>query len=219
MSADEPCSLCNTGGRAVRPLPRPDESTPARFTLAPVCEPCVMQAIAELRAVVERAAADPDDDEAEMDMFLLVALLKRHGREITAEHTRGREGLEGIRHGLLTILDDLERRLMCSACGELIPESRATVMPWFNPQARAYVETFRCSACLPASIAESIRRVREVDGRAELDSLGECLRDHAIFVHEWLRGDPDEVVRLLFVHALQEIGRRSLVLRPESTNR
>jgi hypothetical protein len=204
------CSECGRTGGELRNVP--GRAPAGVIGVVSVCETCVAPAIEKLRDIVRRVAADADDGDAEMDMLLLIALLKRSGLEITEGHMGGRPGMEGVRFGLLTILDSLERQLLCSGCGAPGPESRMHVIPWFNGTLARYVATFRCGSCVHPALAETIARLRDTDGPADIDGLGELLRQHGIHVHEWLRGDPPEVVRPLMIRIVQMIDAGSMKL-------
>jgi hypothetical protein len=201
------CHVCGRAGGDARFLPRRDGA--GAFTAEKVCETCVMGAVDELRAVVARAEAaddiEDDDGEAGFEFLMLHAFLATGGLEVTEELKGGVDGFAGVRQGVRALLDRLERQLMCSQCVARGPESRVRVVPAWNESAGGYVTTFRCPACLPATIDETCARVEHA-AQAELDNLGAFFQRYAVFVHEWMRGDPIEKVRPLMISLVRAVG-------------
>ena len=207
------CMVCGRAGAGLRPLPRPDETSPHRFTAAPVCESCVAPAVEVLRDVVRRAEVADTDEADDVDrMVHLIAFLGSHGLEI-GEAGSGFDGQAAKRRALHAILDSLERQLICSQCWSRGPESRIHVIPYFNNTVGRYVTAFRCDGCIDGALAETIARVTEVDGPVEIDTLGDLFRSHGVFVREWMRGDPLDRLRPAMVNVLASLRGASVRLR------
>jgi hypothetical protein len=179
--------------------------------MAEVCEACVAPAVEALREVA-RAAHDGIDMEVHQ-MLQLVAFLKANGLEVGETMMGGLPGTAGVRHGLLALLDSLERQLICSQCWSRGPESRTHVVPYFNNSVRRYVTSFRCDACVDAALAETIARVRDLDGASEIHTLGDLLRAHGVLVSEWARGEPLDRLRPAMVGVLASLRAAAVKLR------
>jgi hypothetical protein len=198
----------------MRPLPRPDDRTPLRFSMAQVCEACVAPSVEALREVARRAAGGDGETGTEVHRMLqLIAFLEANGLQIGETMMGGLPGTAGVQHGLLSLLDSLERQLICSQCWSRGPESRMHVIPYFNNSVRRYVTSFRCDACVDAALAETIARVRDLDGASEIDTLGDLLRAHGVSVVEWLRGEPLDRLRPAMVDVLGSLRGGDLKLR------
>ena len=207
------CAKCGAANRELSAKPILTGDDPYEIVVAGVCETCVALAIDELRTRV-----NSDDEDAEMDMLLLIALLKAHGVETTPDHGDGRSGMDAVRHGLLAKLDTLERQLLCSKCFASGPESQFRILPWFNEELADYVETFRCEGCFQDSMAETIARVAN-GGQTDVDGVGAFLQNHQIVVHEWKRGDDVDVVRPLMVHVLRSIANGTMKIQLGTTRK
>jgi hypothetical protein len=208
------CSACGRSGEGLRPLPQPDDGTPLRFSMAYVCEACVAPSVEALREIARRPVSGDTDAGTEVQRMLqLVAFLKANGLEIGETMMGGLAGTAGVQHGLLALLDSLERQLICSQCWSRGPESRIHVIPYFNNSIRRYVTSFRCDNCVDAALAETIARVRDLDGAREIDTLGDLLRSHGVAVSEWLRGEPLDRLRPVMVGVLASLRGAALKLR------
>jgi hypothetical protein len=203
------CSVCGRSGDGLRPLPQPDDGTPLRFSMAQVCEACVAPAVEALRAVARCGESGTEIHR----MLQLVAFLKASGLEIGEAMMGGRPGTAGVQQGLLALLDSFERQLICSQCWSRGPESRIHVVPYFNNSVRRYVTSFRCDDCVDAALAETIARVRDLDGASEIDTLGDLLRSHGVSVSEWLRGEPLDRLRPVMLGVLDSLRRAEHKLR------
>ena len=211
---DSTCMACGRAGGGLRLLPRPDETTPLRFSTAVVCETCVAPSVEALRGLVRRAECADADDADEVDRVLkLAAFLRAHGFQRTDAGTEGLQGWVGVRRGLHAALDSLERQLVCSQCWSRAPESRVHVIPYFNNSVGRYVTSFRCDGCIDSALDETIARVCEVDGARELDTLGDLLSSHGVFVHEWQRGDSLDRLRPAMVQVLSSLRGPAIRLR------
>jgi hypothetical protein len=126
-----------------------------------------------------------------------------------------REILAGVRE----LLDEMQandgqlgRRAMCSACGGVISERGTTVVPSWNDELRDYVTTFRCRGCLAATLDAVRARLIDPARPDEVARVCEFFKRHGIFVHEYLRGDPIDVVRPLALHMVDLIGRGAMII-------
>ncbi len=210
-------STCRACGRAVgwlRPLPWPDDNAPLRFSSAPVCETCIAPSVEALREIVRRAENADAEDSDEVDrMAQLIAFLRARGLAVAESAVDGLCGAAGIKRSLHAVLDSLERQLICSQCWSRGPESKIHVVPYFNNSVGRYVTSFRCDGCVDGALAETMARVRDVDGAGEIETLGDLLRSHGVFVHEWLRGDGLDGLRVAMVNVLASLRRPAMQQR------
>jgi hypothetical protein len=210
---DSTCTACGREGGGLRPLPRPDETAPLRFTIQAVCETCIAPSIEALRDIVRRAECADADDADEVDRVLkLAGFLRACGIQGDAGADE-EDGWAGARRVLYALLDSLERQLVCSQCWTRAPESRVHLIPYFNNSVGRYVTSFRCDACIESALAETIARVREVDGASELDTLGDLLSSHGVCVHEWQRGAPLDRLRPAMIEVLASLRGQAVRLR------
>ena len=210
---DSTCTACGRAGGDLRPLPRPDDSTRLRFSTGLVCETCTAPAVEALRDVIRRAECADSDDCDEVDrMSRLVAFLELRGLDMS-EMDAGGLAAAGVRRRLHAFLDSLERQLICSQCWSRGPESRMHVVPTFASNAGRYVTSFRCEDCVDGALAQSIARVRDVDGASEIDTLGDLLRSHGVLVHEWLRGESLDRLRPVLMDVLASLRGPAVRLR------
>ena len=95
-----------------------------------------------------------------------------------------------------------ERQVLCSHCLQAVPESCCYVIPFYNADAGGYVTSFGCERCWDPTLAETRTRLAITDDSAEIASAAEFFKNHHVFLHEYLRGDPVPVVRERLVQML-----------------
>jgi hypothetical protein len=208
------CRACGRAAGTLRPLPWPDEDAPQRFTTARVCERCIAPSVGALREVVRRAelaGAEAADEVARM--LGLVAFLRRHGLAVAENAAVGLHGAPEVTRSLHAVLDSLEPQLVCSQCWSRGPQSRIHVVPYFNNSVGRYVASLRCDGCVDAALAETMARVRDVDGASEIDTLGRLLRSHGVLVDEWARGEPLDRLRSAMISLLATLRRPAVQRR------
>ncbi|HXC27094.1 MAG TPA: hypothetical protein VNV38_03995 [Stellaceae bacterium] len=98
--------------------------------------------------------------------------------------------------------EEAERQVLCSRCLEVFAESQIHVIPWFNETAERYITTYRCEQCWLPSLAETRTRLSVMQDEAEIADAAEFFKRNGYFIHEYLRGDPMDVVRRILVHML-----------------
>jgi hypothetical protein len=96
---------------------------------------------------------------------------------------------------------------------QTFPESAIFVLPWFNERVRRFVTTYRCRDCWPASLEQAIATLTATEDAAEIASAGEVFRDHAVFIHEYLRGDPPATVKPLLLRTFELLRSEELRLK------
>src|SRR5580698_1630675 len=89
----------------------------------------------------------------------------------------------------------MERQVLCSGCGQVVPESAVYVIPFFNDYAGGYVTTYRCEQCWESSLEDTRTRLADTEDETEIASAAAFFERHNVFVHEYLRGDPAPIVR------------------------
>jgi hypothetical protein len=110
-----------------------------------------------------------------------------------------------------------ERRVVCSACGQLVPESLIHVIPCFNVNAGGYVTTYRCEQCWLPSLLETRTRLASTENEPEIASVATFFEQHGVFIHEFRRGDPALVLRKVLVRMI-DLLRSETIRRPHATN-
>ena len=98
-----------------------------------------------------------------------------------------------------------ERQVFCSACFEVVPESRVHLVPFFNDDVRKYVETYRCEKCVESALDQTRSRFEATDDLAEITSAAAFFEAHAVFILEHRRGDPISVVRKCLLALLDKL--------------
>jgi hypothetical protein len=96
----------------------------------------------------------------------------------------------------------MDRQVVCSQCLEIVDEPAVHVLPWFNDDMDAFVTTYRCEACWPSSLEQTRARIAATDDWTDLASAAEVLRNHGVFIAEYMRGDTVPVVRQLLLHLI-----------------
>jgi hypothetical protein len=111
-------------------------------------------------------------------------------------------------------------QILCSGCLRVIPESFVHVIPHFNCDVGGYVTIFRCEQCWLSALEETRLRVMETDDEIEIASLGAWFEGYSVFLHEFRRGDPVNVVRVLFGRILESMqsGAIKLPIGPNATS-
>jgi hypothetical protein len=112
---------------------------------------------------------------------------------------------------MATVDEPAERRVFCSGCLEVVPESRVHVIPFYNEDARGYVTTYRCDRCWLASLDETRTRLAATADEAEVASAVAFFERHGVVIHESRRGDPIVVVQRMLGALLDRL--RSGALR------
>jgi hypothetical protein len=79
------------------------------------------------------------------------------------------------------------RQVMCSSCYQLVRELNITTIPWWNPDAGAYLSTFQCQDCLPAGIADTRARLAR-NANNDVAEICLILEKHAVVVHGFRQG-------------------------------
>lgn len=210
---DPTCRACGRAAGTLRPLPWPEEDARLRFSAAPVCESCISPSVQALREVVRRAEiADADDADEVERMVQLITFLRARGMAV-AESAADGLNEAAVRRSLHAVLDSFERQLVCSQCWSRGPESKIHVVPYFNNSVCRYVTSFRCDGCVDGALAETMARVRDVDGEGEIDTLGDLLRSHGVFVDEWVRGEALDRLRPAMVNVLASLRRPAMQQR------
>lgn len=110
------------------------------------------------------------------------------------------EGRRGTRMGTKNTAE--ERQFLCSRCYEVVPESRIHVIPYFNSDLGAYVTTYRCQRCWLPSLEETRARFAGITDEAEIVSVATFFERYGVFVAEFRRGDPIQVVHEILIRAL-----------------
>ncbi len=102
----------------------------------------------------------------------------------------------------------LERHVFCSGCFTVLPESEIHLIPFYNDTLRNYVTTYRCDSCWLDGIDETRKRIELTESSSEIALAAEFFKRHAVFIHEYLRGDPPEEVKrtLLYLIDLMKTG-------------
>ena len=90
-----------------------------------------------------------------------------------------------------------ERAVLCSACLRVHPESAIRVFPRYNSDVGGYITNYTCEPCGMPSLQETRDRIRTTEDLVEIESLALFFHRHGVYVHEFLRGDPMAVVRIL----------------------
>jgi hypothetical protein len=98
--------------------------------------------------------------------------------------------------------DREERQVVCSACQQIFPEPLVHVIPYYNSAADGYVTTYRCEACWLPSLAETRARLETSEDEAEIASAAAFFERHGVFLHEFRRGDPIQIVRAMLLRMI-----------------
>ncbi len=109
------------------------------------------------------------------------------------------------------------REAVCSNCLALVPEAQTHVLPLFNETVERFVTTYRCDKCWPAALAEARAHLAASDDADEIASFADVLAGHAVFIHEYMRGDPARVVKAMCLRmlGLMESGAVRLSIGPD----
>jgi len=98
--------------------------------------------------------------------------------------------------------DSGERQILCSRCLQVFPESLVHVIPYFNSNVNAYVTTYRCEQCWIPSLEETRTRIAGTQNEAEILSAGAFFQRHGVYIHEFLRGDPNPDVQKILLRMI-----------------
>jgi hypothetical protein len=90
-----------------------------------------------------------------------------------------------------------ERQVLCSACLQVHPASAIHVFPRYNGDVGRYIAIYHCTQCGMPPLEETRDRIRTTENLAEVESLARFFQRHGVYLHEFLRGDPIDVVRKL----------------------
>jgi len=175
---------------------------------AAVCAACLTPTFDAIRAVLD----------ADILTMMEVAVWLRSQLGVRDAALELKQERAALTAGVRELLDELEAnhgtlgpRAMCSQCYGLASERTTTVIPFWNDDLTDYVTTFRCARCLPAALTELQARIAGAPD-AEIVRVCEFLGRHAIFVHEYMRGDPIATVRPLVTMIVARIADRSMVI-------
>jgi hypothetical protein len=181
-----------------------------------VCVPCVPRLFDDIRALL---ADDDGSDYSDAVMAGVVVAVWFRTRGVADAAIQKERPLRDILVAVRELLDEMQandgrlgRRALCSGCMGVTAERAIAVVPAWNDSAGDYVTSFRCPACLATTIDGVRARLADPARTGELERLCELFKRHAIFVHEYLRGDPIEQVRPIVLHLLDLIASRALVI-------
>jgi hypothetical protein len=109
------------------------------------------------------------------------------------------------------------REAICSGCLKVVPEAQTHVLPFFNDSLARFVTTYRCDDCWPGALTGTRARLTASENAEEIASFAEVLAGHAVFIHEYMRGDPAPVVKALELRMLEmmESGAVRLSIGPD----
>lgn len=74
------------------------------------------------------------------------------------------------------------RSFICSSCFETESGEHMHVLPWWNPEAKAFFMTNRCPSCFDDSLDETSERIEQWDDEAE-DAFEDFLHTWKILKH------------------------------------
>jgi hypothetical protein len=109
-------------------------------------------------------------------------------------------------------VDQGERQVMCSACLRVVPEYLIHVIPYYNDDVGRYVTTYRCERCWLPSLHETRTRLERTEDETEIVSAVQFFERHGVILHEFRRGDPIAVVRMMLVRMIDLL--RTEAIRP-----
>ena len=98
--------------------------------------------------------------------------------------------------------DSDERQILCSGCLQVFPESLVHVIPYFNSTVNAYVTTYRCEQCWIPSLEETRTRLASTQNEAEILSAGAFFQGHGVYIHEFMRGEPNPNVQSILLRMI-----------------
>lgn len=110
-------------------------------------------------------------------------------------------------------MNDAERSVFCSGCYDVFPESQIHVVPTFNDSVGYFVDGYRCEKCWQAALDEVSARIQAAASIAALAPFALYLERHSIFLHEFQRRDPPDVVRPLLLQMIEMLRAERLKLR------
>ena len=106
--------------------------------------------------------------------------------------------------------------VLCSGCATVLPASQVATLPLWNDTLSAFVTTYRCSRCLPSSVEETKQRLQNAQKPEETDQVVQFLMARGIFILEYQRGDPPEVIQRILLAVLDKIGEGTLRIPPQT---
>src|SRR5262245_36106129 len=129
------------------------------------------------------------------------------------KRTKANEGNEAQGGTAAPISQERARQVFCSGCFTVLLESKIHLIPCYNDALRNYVTTYRCESCWLDSIDETRERIELTESSSDIELAAEFFKRHAVFIHEYLRGDPPEDVKRALLRLIDLMKTGGLKLR------